>query len=285
MRRALKVLLTVVVALAAVAVPSAQAAADDDSATHYYLALGDSLAQGFQFFVPGQPYYSPDGYVPLVHAALTADDPKLDLDNISCGGESTVSLLGGSQLPGVASSCGSPDFYRGLYPHKVQIDEAVNFLHAHKGKVSVVTIDIGGNDVLPCLSTLSPACIQQGLTRIATNLDRILDELQATAPDVRIVGMTYYNPVACVLPVDPGLAAASQQIVQTLNAVLLNVYGAHGVDVVDVAGKFSVSNLAASAQAAAAWTWFCHPQHFGNVHPNSVGYQVIANAFIDVLAP
>jgi len=285
MRRAFKILLTTVVASAVVTVPSAQAAADDSHATGYYLALGDSLAQGFQFFVPGQPYYSPDGYVPLVHAALSASDPKLDLDNISCGGESTVSLLGGSQLPGVASSCGSPGFYRDLYPHRVQIDEAVNFLHAHKGKVSVVTIDIGGNDVLPCLSTLDPACVQLGLGRIATNLDRILDELQATAPDVRIVGMTYYNPVACVLPFNPGLAAASQQIVLNLNAVLVSVYGAHGVEVADVAGAFAVANLAASAQAATAWTWFCHPQHFGNVHPNSAGYQVIAEAFLDVLGP
>ena len=284
MRRVLKALLIPVVVLAAVAVPSAQAVADDDSATHYYLSLGDSLAQGFQFFAPGQPYYSPDGYVPLVHAGLSASDRKLRLNNISCGGESTVSLLGGSQLPGVASSCGSPAFYRDLYPHKVQVDEAVNFLHAHKGKIAVVTIDIGGNDVLPCLSTLDPACIQLGLGRIATNLDRILDELQAAAPGVRIVGMTYYNPVACVLPVNPGLAAASQQIVLNLNAVLLSVYGAHGVEVVDVAGAFAVANLAASAQAAAAWTWFCHPQHFGNVHPNSVGYQVIADAFLDVLS-
>jgi lysophospholipase L1-like esterase len=284
-RRVWKVLLTAVVAVGAVGVPSAQVIADDDNATRYYLALGDSLAQGFQFPMPGQPYYSPDGYVPLVHTALSADDRKLDLNNISCGGESTVSMLSGSQPPSVASSCGSPDFYLDLYPHEVQLDEAVNFLHAHKGKVAVVTIDIGSNDVLPCLSTLDPACIQLGLGRIATNLDRILDELQATAPGVRIVGMTYYNPIACVLPVNPGLAAASQQIVLNLNGVLLSVYAAHGVEVADVAGAFDVADLPASAQAAAAFTWFCDKQHSGNVHPNSDGYRVIADAFLDVLAP
>ncbi len=285
MRRTWKVLLTAVATLAAVAIPGVQATADDDKATHYYLALGDSIAQGFQFSMPGQSYYPPDGYVPLLHEALSADDPKLDLKNISCGGESSVSLLSGSQLPSVASSCGSPDFYLELYPHEVQIDEAVNFLHAHKGKVAVLTIDIGGNDVLPCLSTLDPACVQQGLARIATNLDHALDLLEASAPDVRIVGMTYYNPIACVLPANPNLAAASQQIVMSLNAVLSSVYAGHGVDVADVAGAFSVSNLAASAQAAAAWTWFCHPQHFGNVHPNSAGYEIIADEFLEVLSP
>ncbi len=285
MRRVVKVLLAAGIALAAVAAPSPQVIASDRGSTQYHLALGDSLAQGFQFATPGQPYYAPDGYVPLVHSALSATDPKLKLNNISCGGESTASMLAGSQLPEVASSCGSPEFYKGLYPHKYQLNQAVNFLHAHKGKVAVVTIDIGSNDVLPCLRTLDPACIQLGLGRIATNLGRILDELQAAAPGVRIVGMTYYNPIACVLPVDPGLATASQQIVSSLNAVLLSVYGAHHVEVADVAGAFHVANLLASAQAAAAWTWFCHPQQLGNVHPNSAGYQVIAQAFLSALGP
>ena len=284
MRGFLKALLVGVVSATALAVPSAQAIADDDSATHYYLAMGDSLAQGAQFFVPGEPYYKPNGYVPLLHAALSASDPKLDLVNVSCGGESTVSLLDGSQPPAVATSCGSPDFYHSLYPHKIQIDEAVNFLHAHKGKVELITINIGGNDVLPCLATLNPVCIQKGLARIATNLDRALADLREAAPGVRIIGMTTYNPIACVLPVNPVLAAASQQIVLNFNAVEVSVFGAHGVEVADVAGAFSVGDLPASAHAAATLTWFCNPEHFGNVHPNNAGYQVIASAFLNVLS-
>jgi hypothetical protein len=55
------------------------------------------------------------------------------------------------------------------------------------------------------------------------------------------------------------------------------------VAVADVAGAFAVADLAASAQTAADWTWFCHPDHFGNVHPNDAGYEVIANAFLDVI--
>ncbi len=64
---------------------------------------------------------------------------------------------------------------------------------------------------------------------------------------------------------------------------MLGVYEAHGVAVADVAGAFAVSGLAASAQAAAAWTWFCHPDHFGNLHPNDAGYEVIAHAFLDIV--
>jgi hypothetical protein len=185
MRRIFKVLITTVLVTVVVAVPSAQSAADDQTATHYYLALGDSLAA------------EPDAYVLLVHAALAATDPKLALTNISCGGESAVSMLHGSQL---TASCGTP---------MTQVDEAVSFLHAHKSKVDLVTIDIGGNDVLPCFPRLEPGCVQPGLERIAVNLDRIFADLQAAGPGVRIVGMTYYNPFACVLPFNPGLAAAS----------------------------------------------------------------------------
>jgi hypothetical protein len=193
--------------------------------------MGDSIAAGHQFFIPGQPYYSPTGYVPLVHATLAAIDTKLDLSNISCGGESTESMINGSQLPSVGSSCGPPQFYQGQYPHKTQLAEAVNFLHAHKEKVDVVTITIGANDLAPCSGTLDLACYAVVLQGMATNLDRVLDTLQTAAPGVRIVGMTYHNPFACLLPVDPGRAAFAQQAALALNTTLLSVYEAHGVAV------------------------------------------------------
>jgi len=189
-------------------------------------------------------------------------------------------MINGSQLPSVASSCGPPEFYQGHFPHKTQLDEAVNFLHAHKDKVDLVTITIGANDIA---CNLDPACVQLALQRIASNVDRMLDALQTAAPGVRIVGMTYYNPIACLLPFDPGLAAAAQQVVLALNATLVSVYHAHGVAVADVAGAFAVADLAASAQTAAEWTWFCHPDQFGNPHPNDAGYEVIADAFLDVI--
>jgi lysophospholipase L1-like esterase len=222
--------------------------------------------------------------VPLVHAALTATDPKLRLNNISCGGESTVSMLYGSQPPRVASSCGTPTFYKHLYPHDTQVDEAVNFLHAHQGKVDLVTINLGGNDLLPCFPVLQPDCLQQGMERIAVNLDRISTDLQTAAPGIRIVAMTSYNPIACVLPFNPELAAASQQITLSFNAELLSLYTAHHIEVADVAGAFGVADLDASARATSAWTWFCSPDHFGNVHPNDAGYRVIADAFLHAIA-
>jgi lysophospholipase L1-like esterase len=59
---------------------------------------------------------------------------------------------------------------------------------------------------------------------------------------------------------------------------------AHGIPVADVAGAFSVGGgLEAEATAALNWTWFCSVDHFGDVHANDAGYQVIAQAFLDAL--
>jgi lysophospholipase L1-like esterase len=257
--------------------------ADEASATTYYLAMGDSLAQGAQPDDSYPPYYQPDGYVPQLYAALSADDPELALDNISCGGESTVSMIYGSQLPTVATSCGTPAFYRYWYPHKTQLAEAASFLAAHKSKVGLVTIDIGGNDLSFCLfvSTDAASCLAAVYPTVATNLDQILDDLQAAGPGVPIIGMTYYNPVACLHYFgDSATAVFVSAQVQTLNAVLESVYAAHGVPVADVAGAFHVGDgLAREATAAWNWTWFCSSEHFGDIHPNDAGYQVIEQAF------
>lgn len=258
--------------------------ADEASATTYYLALGDSLAQGWQPDATFPPYYQPDGYVPLMHAALAADDPKLTLDNISCGGESTVSMIEGSQPPGVASSCGAPTFYRSWYPHKTQLAEAASFVAAHKSKVELITLAIGGNDAGFCLfrSPDVASCLAAVYPTVAANLDRILDDLQAASPGVPIIGMNYYNPAACLYYFgEPETAAFVSAQVLTLNTVLESVYAAHGVPVADVAGAFHVGDgLELEATAALNWTWFCSADHFGDVHPNDAGYEMIEQAFL-----
>ena len=38
-----------------------------------------------------------------------------------------------------------------VYPSGSQLNEAVAFLEAHAGAVTLVTIDIGANDLLPCV--------------------------------------------------------------------------------------------------------------------------------------
>jgi hypothetical protein len=123
---------------------------------------------------------------------------------LACPGESTVSMRYGAQAATEVVSCTTPRGYRELYPKGTQLAEAVSFLEAHKGKIALVTIDIGGNDlqhldaqgnVVYC--PLDPAGCGTRTAVMARNLEAILAELKAAAgPGVPIVGMTYDDVIA-----------------------------------------------------------------------------------------
>jgi len=194
----------------------------------------------------------------------------------------------GSQLPSVVLSCGTPRYYKHvLYPKGTQLAEAVSFLEAHKGKVALVTIDIGANDlsrldaqgnVVSCLFEPAGCAAQAALA--AQNLRAILDDLRAAAgPGVPIVGMTYYDVFAPLCVSDASLLFVGGRV-DAINTLLANTYTAAGVPVADVAGKFENDVLPHAAANMCAWTWFCA---LGDVHANTAGYGVIAQAFEQVV--
>jgi lysophospholipase L1-like esterase len=271
-----------VAALVGVALAAATSAYADDGATTYYLSLGDSLAASFQ---PNGDLTN--GYAEQLYASLVADQPKLRLVKLGCGGESTVSMRFGSQYPSVVLSCATPRGYKDLYPKGTQLAEAVGFLQAHKGKVALVTIDIGANDLsrvdaqgndVTCL--FEPAGCATQTARIAENLTAILSDLRAAAgPGVPIVGMSYYDVFAPLCVSDPSLLFVCSRV-DAINATLDDTYAAAANPVADVAGTFENDNLVTAAAHVCAWTWFCV---LGDVHANTVGYGVIAKAFVDVL--
>jgi lysophospholipase L1-like esterase len=280
MNRAL-VLLAIV--CMSVLVGTAPARADDSRAVHYYLSLGDSLAASFQ---PNGD--SAHGYAEQLYAQLKEQDPTLQLVKLGCGGESTVSMRFGSQDPTVVLSCGTPRYYKHvLYPKGTQLAEAASFLQAHKDKVALVTIDIGANDLqrldqqgnlIICL--FEPAgCAAQTAT-LVESLTAILTELRAAAgPAVPIVGMSYYDVFAPLCVSDPSLLFVCGRV-DAFNSTIEDTYAAAGVPVADVAGAFENDNLAHAAVHVCAWTWFCT---LGDVHANTAGYGVIAQAFEQVL--
>jgi lysophospholipase L1-like esterase len=275
MRRLLS-LLTVLIA-AALALPQFAGA---NEGTTYYLSLGDSLAVGVQPTGPPPFYETDEGYTDQLYAALAADEPTLKHVKLGCGGESTTSMLEGSQLPWVAASCGPPAFYQHRYPHKTQLAEAVSFLHAHRGFVRLVTIDIGANDVL------GPG----GTGEIVESLPVILAELRAAAGlEVPIVGMNYYSPFSAVVWAEThDLAALQAQVNEAVafNDLLESFYTAAGDPYADVESAFQVTDLTLvggtplNVVRECQWTWICTA---GDVHANTEGYDVIAQAFLDVL--
>ena len=144
-----------------------------------YVALGDSLAAGYQ---PGGAELRDTAYPALTATRIGATGPALSLENLGCSGETTTSLVKG----------GKCDFAAGS-----QLDQAEKLLKA-SDDVSLVTIDIGGNDLLRCVrggAQIDTACVTAGVGTVKKNLPTILKRLKAAAgADVPVLVLGYYNP-------------------------------------------------------------------------------------------
>src|SRR4029079_1905761 len=75
-------------------------------------------------------------------------------------------------------------------------------------RVLLVTITIGGDDVLGCIlrdGSIINGCPEQGLAAIGHNLPYILSELRAAAgPNVPIVATNYFDPFLAAPLLLPG---------------------------------------------------------------------------------
>ncbi len=274
--------LAAVSAAAAVCAPvivSSAAPASAAPSDQYYVALGDSLAAGYQ---PKAGDDKTGGYVGGVLASLQKDDPNTKLTNLACSGEDTTSMTTGS----ICS-----------YPEGSQLAAAEAFLKEHQGHISLVTLDLGANDVDKCAegSSIDMDCITKGLARVSQNLPTILQGIRDAAPDARIVVANYYNPfLAFWLTGEDGhgLAKLSVQLQATLNGSIKDA--AEGVDAVvaDVAATFDSTDfdsvvdtppygqLPRNVSLICRWTWMCSLQ---NIHANDDGYAQMAATIIDVI--
>jgi lysophospholipase L1-like esterase len=265
---------------------SAPAQRKPPSAT-YYLALGDSLARGVQPDASGASVETQRGYADQLYATLRRGHPGLRLVKLGCPGETTATMING----GVCR-----------YPRGSQLAAAAGFLRAHRGKVPLITIDIGANDPNSCITMPSAAklaaCVGRFVPKATANLDKILTRLRQAGPKVRIVAMNYYLPVLAQWRqgmAGRALARLSVPIAAGYNVLLTRLYQAYGVRVADVFGAFHTSDfsqqvtvpgigrLPRNVATICQWTWECAaPPRGPNEHANQAGYQVIARAFLAV---
>jgi lysophospholipase L1-like esterase len=253
-------------ALALIGSTTHTAAADPgDNAQQWYLAIGDSVSAGLQ---PGTGTDRNGGFTGAVLDRARQDMPKTTLRNLAC----EVTENSGEMIHG--GDC--------AYEEGSQLAQALVFLRAHSGTVSLVTLTIGGNDITPCLARPQgeiQACVTERLHTMGTNLAFILREVHAAAPGARVVVGNYYNPYV----VHPTLGTLSAGAQQALNEVIAQVATGHGDPVADVSSAFSsyeVDGTPSLEQARAticATTWMCS---LGNIHPNQAGYALYARAFI-----
>jgi lysophospholipase L1-like esterase len=247
----------------------------------YYLALGDSLARGVQPDAAGTSVETADGYADQVYAALRRSHPTLELVKLGCPGETTVSMING----GICH-----------YGSGSQLKAAAAFLRQHRGRVLLVTLDIGANDPEACSGQPSfsqlAACAVKGVPSAVTHLGTIVDRLKAAAgPGARIVGMNYYLPALAEWRsglTGRAVAWTAEKLAATFNALLGRVYAKAGVKVADVFGAFQTSDFGSHGAALprnvtliCQWTWECAAAPRGpNQHANQAGYQVIAREFL-----
>lgn len=237
-------------------------------ATGWYVALGDSVAAGYQ---PGVGDDKDGGYVGRVLAAEQDISPKTKLRNLACSGETSTTLVNGGRC---------------AYEEGSQLNQVLDFLHAHRYTTRLVTVTIGANDVTPCLSAADRnACVQQRLTALAGNLHQTLSKVHAAAPDAGIVVTNYYNPYLALYFVDPSLAQITTGLQAALNNTIAAVTAPYGTTA-DVAAAFRstdttiVNGVPTNVGVICQLTWMCERN---DIHPRDAGYALIGETVAAVL--
>ena len=243
----------------------------------YYLALGDSLATGYAAG-PGE------GYVDLLAHHYADRWPGLTLVDYGCSSETTTSMMDGSIC---------------RFGGKSQLDAATDFLAAHPGQVAMITIDIGGNDVVFCSDA---TCFNDALSTMDANLATILGRLRAAAgPATPMFGMNYFDPLLnhWFAGADgEAYARGTVTLTDSINSHLVADYSAAGAPVADVAGPdgyavddFTVvaspwGDIPLNVRNACSWLDIgCVVGSVGSFgdDANAAGYQVIAHSYEAVI--
>ncbi len=240
----------------------------------YYLALGDSIAYGFQ---PAKaraglpPSRFNTGYVDVFAARLRTIAPKLRVVNYACPGESTKTFIHGG-CPGRGDVRGLHDAYKGA-----QLEAALAFLRAHRGQVSPITLTLWGNDVF---ELFAPACkgdlvcirshSSGGLARFASRLASIVGRLSAAAPQAEIILTGAWN-------FDVEHLAQTDPLFRSVDATIARV-AAGKARVARMYPVFDPAGSPASKRARiCALTFICSK---GDPHPTDAGYRAMAAAFL-----
>jgi lysophospholipase L1-like esterase len=291
-----RALWVVVVVLAALVVaPVAQATPTTVPPKAYYLALGDSLAYGYQQakfnseFPNVDPTTFNTGYVDDFASSLTGKlDPGMQVINDGCPGETSDSLINGGPHPG---TCATGNGFPSVWLHHSytgsQLADAVAFLNAHARQTSPVTLNIGANDLLATERACATQnggtatigfliCVQQQapvtISHVAQNVGLILAQLEAAAPTTEIIVMGLYNPQFTL----PG----GDQLVQSFNSALSQVAAAAGARFADPLDAIN-HNPVYPNEAASVCSQIAICTSLQDIHPFDNGYQTLADVIFD----
>lgn len=267
-------LLVLVILVAALGASNGSSSGSPPPDAPRYLALGDSLAAGFQ---PRNP--SNEGYAEALWRNRLRRSSNLVLVKLGRGGETAASMI------------------RSKRPEPSQLQRAEGVLRSRR--TELITLDIGANEVESCRqgNGFDSGCVDRALASLRRNLPVVIRRLRAAdrghAP---LVGINYYNSfLGSWVKGRAGrlLARRSVSVERRINATLDRIYGQAHVPVADVEDAFATDRLDRYVQLkpygriplavaqVCRWTWSCSDED--DDHTNSAGYRVIAREVAKVL--
>ncbi len=231
-----------------------------------YIALGDSLSAGF-----GASRPSETSFVPLVLESL---GDEYQLINLGHGGDTSADLMD-----------------HGHHDEAIETIEERTDDGFEGEEVALVTLEIGGNDLLglyfgvvltgvcPDVTAIlsKPECTEPltaALAEFDANLGETLDQLLEADTSLRVLLLTLYNPFPGFLPVQAIAALALEgladsQFSEGLNDIIREHAAQRDIPVVELYEPFE--NKASDLISG------------DFIHPNDAGYRVMAEAVIATL--
>jgi lysophospholipase L1-like esterase len=276
--------------------PVSQGSAETSSPdVGYYVSLGDSYAAGYQPVASAAAHRDTDGFAYQIVRLAQVRGYSFSLCNFACDGATSTSLV---RQKGCPLPAPGPDSMS--YPTLSQAAAADQFVAHHRGHIGLVTVSIGGNDILGCAAAANfDSCVTATLPTLESNLHRLLTGLRkAAGSGVPIVGITYPDVfIGLYTSSDPDskkLAVASLPVFQNLlNPALAAEYGAVGgtfVDVTRATGAYTpLSETTPSGPhealpvAVADICLLTYECQFQDVHPTNRGYALIARLIVATL--
>jgi lysophospholipase L1-like esterase len=233
----------------------------------YYLALGDSMAYGFQ---PPKANLPPSavktGYVNVLAADFRKLSPQIKVADYGCPGESTVTFVhGGCDWLKHGGKLHDPF-------HGAQLAAALAFLRAHPGKVSPITMTLWGSDVFPLSAQGKHA--QSAISSLEKRLSSILRQLRAAAPGAEII-------VSGAWTIEADKLAKVEPLYRSVDTAIRRSAAASRIRVADVAAALEGTGSVKARQShLCSLTFYCTKGTKGDPHPTDAGYRAMAGAFL-----
>jgi lysophospholipase L1-like esterase len=263
-------------------------APEPDAPGTVYLALGDSLAQGVQK-LRGRYRTTDQGYPDALAARLRRSGTPVRLARVGCSGATARSLLQAGWTCDPPTPAPLP--YADDGPATSQLAWAEGWLRRRGDRPTLVTLDVGANDLLGCATPDADrvrACFAERLPTVERRLAEAARRLRAAAGSRTVLAaITYYDPAVALVRIGATRDAAvafHDAVRRRANPAILRIFGAEGFVVGRVDRAFGSDRPATEAgvvDTTCRLTRLCTQADF---HPTAAGYARIADALAGVVA-